>query len=1743
MPAEDIRETVSDFVYDLLDAGERRQVEEKIKSDAAWRRAYEEAVRERGLLARWAAPEPPAGLAEATIAAARSTRKPRKGHAMSYEPVEPEVRWLGSRGFWRIAAVVAIVLVGGLIFQWRRVSSLRAGPQEAFVYGQPELTPGLPASYRVFVRNGARGVPIANARVAARLVDGEGRAVWTGEATTDGDGMADVAPDLPDDAPDGDYTLAVDARSADGRSTVSRGVAVTRSFRVLVSCDKPLYQPGQTMHLRTLALATADLRPVGGRELVLEVRDAKGNKVFKKPTKTSDFGIAAADFQLADQVNVGSYTLSATMGDTTSERTVRVERYRLPKFKIELSTDKGYYEPGKTLAGDLTAVYTFGEPVRKGAVRIVASEFVEKLRPFATVDGETDDEGRFHFELKLKEDFAGTELRKGDAAVTLRATVIDTAGHKQQKLLERAVTTRPIRIELFPESGTLVAGVENLVYIVTAYPDGRPAKTTLTLMTRDSERAVATSDLGIATVRVTPRGERMAVSVVAVDDKGLRAEATRTIPVGARSESLLLRSDKAVYEAGETAKLTVLSADRKGRIFVDVVKDRRSVLTTTLDVTEGRGELALDLPPDLFGTLELHAYRIMANGNMVRDARLIQVRRADALTIAAKLDKATYRPAEKALVSFIVTRSDGQPAQAALSLAGVDEAVFALSQMRPGLERVYFAIQEEILKPRYEIHAHAPMSPAQLIEPEPRPEARDAANVLLAAAEPPSAPSSDASETFREKARRVRQERREGEGNVKAAAALIPFAVYMVLLLPCAVYVVVKLVRRAPLDSASEADLLKLRSATVAVGHWWVLGFYLAFVGGLIGALAARWYWAGQGAVMGGLLMAMVSFGVLIYATMRLRQCAASAAFPLLRKAAGTLPVAYVFAAVSVCTIAAAASSGRGFFRHDEVTVLFILALCGAALVVPAAMALAAGCADKLVSTARCIWLGISRPLLAAVPALLLAMFLPALARAREEGPGLAMPMAKAEWMGGELDATLDSGITDSAAGDISKDVSDLRTPGSPPTPATVRAAGLQAPKRIRRYFPETLLWRPELITDAGGRAQLEIPLADSITTWRLAMSAVSARGELGAATKGIRVFQDFFVDVDFPVALTQHDVVSVPITVYNYLDREQTVRLDVQKESWFELLDEASKTLEVPPKRPTSVYFRLEAKTPGRHALTVKAHGTELADAVRRKVIVEPDGKAVVQTINGRLSENLSRELAIPAAAIDGANDLIVKIYPGSFSQVVEGLDSIFRMPYGCFEQTSSATYPNVLVLDYMRTTSQLKPELEMKARNFINLGCQRLLSYEVKGGGFEWFGHEPADTVLTAYGLMEFSDMAKVHDVDPAVIERTRRWLFGQQRNDGSWEPTQGGIAEGAINAFQGAALRTTAYVAWAIAEAGGADPRLDRALDYIARHSGDTEDAYTLALCANALVAAERPEATKPLGGLNAMKVVEDKLVHWTSKGQGATFSRGNVLDIETTALAAYALIKARHTDKAHQALAWLIEQKDPNGTWHSTQATVHAMRALLAGAGPSGEVEGDVHVTVAANGTLAKELTITPRTSDVFRLISLRHAVRKGTNTVALETAGKGNLAYQIVATHYLPWPEQRPAAPKELSIDVAYDTTTLKTNDLLTCRVTLRYNRPGSANMTIVDLGVPPGFEVLPGAFEKLRTEGVIERYAPTGRQVILYFRSIPGGKDVVFSYQLRAKFPVKAKTPRSTVYQYYEPDVRDEAPPVVLKVL
>jgi len=1637
-------------------------------------------------------------------------------------PVESDWRWLGGKLFISVAASILIIITGAIILKSMKVTGLNPDPQEVFLYGQWNLTPGQPAAYRAFVRNGKTGKPIPGANVRFTLASLNDAMVWDQEKVTDVDGIALVETRIFPDLVEGGYSLKVNSTSEYGKSELITKVTIKRSFRVYVTTDKPLYQPGQTIHIRTISMGVADSKPASGQKMTIEVNDPKGNKVFKKILSTSEFGVASADFELADQVNSGEYSITAIMEDTSSKRVVTVKRYQLPKFKVDLTTDNGFYAPGALVRGNISARYTFGEPVAGGKINVKAFEFVDRFSPFAEIEGMPNDDGFFSFELELMDSFVGHDISRGDAFVKLEATVTDLAGHVQKKSLDLTVTMRPIRIEILPESGAIVQNVENIVYIVTSYPDGRPARTKLKIGQTVDE--VKTSEMGIASVRITPDGPSIKLSVIAEDASGLRSSVERKFSIDKAEFQHLLRTDRAVYKAGETVTVTVLSEAEKGAIFLDVIKDRRTMLTRKIDIKEQQGGFALDLPPDLTGTLIINAFRIHESGAIVSDSRIIQVMRPDDLNITVKMDKDIYRPAGEAVIDFLVSRSNGEPVQAALGLAGVDEAVFALSDMHPGLISVYFAIQEELLNPRFETHQFTSFTgPNEAYSTEEleqkRQEMEKSSATIFSALGTEIKARQATSESYSYKLEKLNNSKTYYFNDLYALGVIASIAIYILLLIPIIVYSFFRLAKGKQIEGISKFERNKFKTEGWLFTLWCWIGSILLTLITLTTSLLIQLDMKEIYLVVIFVVFLQIVISLWIRKR-KLLQNRLATGVPLFRKWVSIIPIAYTFGIAGILLLVNMDLKETRLLDLDTALILMLMMWLISSVSIGAVSASIRTLLGPFNTT---LWLQrmATRTAVTALPTGLLIASSLSLSSLNSSDSSV-LNMISAQYG------------PDEKRGPREKKGARGKSGSSSAAETT----------RVRRYFPETLLWTPELITDDEGKARITLPLADSITRWRISANAVSRMGELGACDKALTVFQDFFVDIDFPPTLTQNDLINLPVAIYNYLDEEQTVTIEVREAPWFTLKDKRPKSITIEKAAVTSVFFEICVLEPGRPSFTVTAHGNKLSDAIERKVFIEPDGRKVPETVNGVLRNDASHVFMIPEYAIDKASDLLVKIYPGAFSQVIEGLDNIFKMPYGCFEQTSSVTYPNILALSYLNATGQSNPAIEMKALNYINLGYQRLISFEVDGGGFDWFGEAPANIVLTAYGLMEFCDMAKLFEVDPKIIERTRNWLYEQQQSNGSWIPSISSSSGGATFSKKGDVLRTTAYTAWAIAEAGDHGEALDTALDFIEQGMTSTEDVYTLALCANALIAGSRMDkAANVLAWLDGFKQKEKETVHWISRSQGVTYSTGTCLDIETTALCAYAYLKSEHNIlDANAALEWLIEQKDSLGTWFSTQATVHAMRALLTGSEASKVLEEPAIVSVICNGQIAKEFNITPENADVFHMISLKQKLLNGDNTVSINMTGAGRFAYQITGTYYEPWKENDETALKELSIDIEYDSTTLKTNEILKSTVTISYNRPGSSYMTIVDLGVPPGFELDTDVLDRLKSEKIIEKYSVTGQQAILYFTEIVSGKPISFEMFMRAKYPVKVKTPRSSVYPYYEPGLKDETKPVELKV-
>ncbi|MCE9582986.1 MAG: hypothetical protein K8T20_10870 [Planctomycetes bacterium] len=1020
-----------------------------------------------------------------------------------------------SRGGWfkwgfLAAAAVALIAVGG----WRMwIEKQQPQVQQVSVLGASSWVEGATGSMRVLVRDGSTQKAIAGAKVVAQIEGGAKVETVSGE-----DGCADVRLPVPAGR---DAILILTVISAVGEDRITKKVAIERPVRVLISTDKPIYQPEQTVHFRILAMDDVALKPFKG-DVSLEIEDANGNKVERKTLQTSEFGIASLDLALADEVLLGPWRAKAVAGGVESERVFEVKRYVLPKFRVDLTTDERFYSPGRTMAAIVDANYLFGKPCAGAEIRVTLSHWLgDDFKEAATAVMRADDQGHARLALEIPRKLYGTELEGGSALVRCEAAVTDSAGHVERKAVLFPVTDSLLRLVAVPEGGEYVPGVAQKMYIVCSYPDGSPARAWVRFTGHGERQADAN---GVLEVPIPgPRFE-----LIARDEQGRSGKLDANLEQsGVAEQDFLLRTDFAEYRTGETMQVTVLSR-QDGPVYLDLTRGAFTYVTKTLDVKGGRADIAIDLPPDLRGSARVAAYRVRRDGHIWRDSRPIVVRPAKGLEIRPAIRPEPFKPGEEMTAEVQVFGPDGRPAPSALSVSVVDEAVFALNEARPGLEATYFAIQEDLLKPRFQFKPSGALG------------SNDPTPARLAIAEKPQG-KSFASNDFLQQLQRFSSWR---SNRLRDAESLLALIVCLV----------------------------------IAV-------------------------WAGM-LMRGANVVTRVAFGA----------CGG--------------PIAGI----------ALSPSGGDVLSAAVVLAALCFLLGGIALIVqsvepkrPEAYCCGLAASLGIVFLIAVVWTNGSMVVMR-------SRTMSKMMRPESKGGAAAAPDAMAMH---------------------SRTVADDQRAHSPTNAAAT-------PPRLREYFPETLYWNPEIVTDDQGRATLRFPGADSITSWRMGLSAVDRGGRLGAADAPMRVFQPFFADIDLPVALTQGDQVWIPVAVYNYLEREQRVELAFEAESGFELLDDAKKVLTIAANDVRSVYFHVRAREFGRHKLKVTASSPEFSDAIRRAIDVVPDGREMPLSVNDVLRDRSSTKVTIPADAVDGASRLFVRLYPSRFSEVVSGLEGLVRLPYG---------------------------------------------------------------------------------------------------------------------------------------------------------------------------------------------------------------------------------------------------------------------------------------------------------------------------------------------------------------------------------------------------------------------------------------------------------------------------------------------
>ncbi len=176
---------------------------------------------------------------------------------------------------------------------------------------------------------------------------------------------------------------------------------------------------------------------------------------------------------------------------------------------------------------------------------------------------------------------------------------------------------------------------------------------------------------------------------------------------------------------------------------------------------------------------------------------------------------------------------------------------------------------------------------------------------------------------------------------------------------------------------------------------------------------------------------------------------------------------------------------------------------------------------------------------------------------------------------------------------------------------------------------------------------------------------------------------------------------------------------------------------------------LKIVANDPGNANIALEAKsGSGHLDKIERQMRIMPLGFPQQVNSSGSVTEQeeIKFEFEIPSKISKNSITASLAFFPSPAGNYEALCDRLCQTPGGCFEQVGSTMFPLVLAAQWFANKGDVD-----KLNNFtpkIQVGYNKIKGYEVRGGGFEWYGGTPAHTALTAFGVVMLLDTMPVFD-----------------------------------------------------------------------------------------------------------------------------------------------------------------------------------------------------------------------------------------------------------------------------------------------------------------------------------------------------------------------------------------------------------
>jgi TonB family protein len=686
------------------------------------------------------------------------------------------------------------------------------------------------------------------------------------------------------------------------------------------------------------------------------------------------------------------------------------------------------------------------------------------------------------------------------------------------------------------------------------------------------------------------------------------------------------------------------------------------------------------------------------------------------------------------------------------------------------------------------------------------------------------------------------------------------------------------------------------------------------------------------------------------------------------------------------------------------------------------------------------------------------------------------------------------------------------------------QGCSFNANDRIRDDFRTTIYWNPDVKTNEKGEAEVSFLNNEDETTFRAVAEGISLSGLIGRSEFTYAVQMPFAINAKVPAFLSFFDKVQIPVTLVNNTAKDLDGHFVVSPCEHLKMLKAVPESVKIAANSFKTIYLDYEVlRKEGKSKVQLFFNANGVSDFLEREITVVPNGFPQRFSYSGSKKE-AAFVLSIPTY-IDGSLKVKFKAYPNALADFTDALRGIIQKPYGCFEQVSSSTYPNILALKLMRQTGIDDYDISEKARKYIDMGYKKLTAYETSSKGYEWFGQLPPHEGLTAFGLMEFQDMKEVYaSVDPKMVSRTTNWLLGRKDGKGGFLSEQSGYhGWGGHNAVQ------NAYIVYALSETGNlsAETELNTTVTEV-RQSGD---AYRLALVANSLFNYKKTkEANEVLGLLLAQ--VRAKGFAGLKAEHSVTYSLGESLKIETAALCLLAMLKSEKPNEnlLNQGIQFILSKRE-QGMFGSTQSTILALKAMSIFFSNESKEQGDGEIEIVKNGKTIRNFRFDNQTYRVLTASKLEEEFKAGSFNVAVSQKASKAIPFSFEAE----WFTLLPNSDKEcmLGLKTSYAANQVKVAETLRLNVEITNRTAKGLPMSIAKIGIPAGLSVQPWQLKEMQEKKLFDFYEITDNYLIVYYRAFAPGEKKILHFDLKAEVPGNFNSPASCTYLYYTDEFKD----------